>query len=130
MTAADEQLNWVEKRLAREKQLLDSKPRLWKDVCDAMTDASRSFNQKCGGNYEAVPTNGHRFRVFGGTRQVDVDFDQQACKITASYGASPFGSKFFTVQADHNSAFITEDGKKLTPDEVSERILGKFFFPD
>jgi hypothetical protein len=126
-------LNWVERRQRAEKHLTDSKSVIWHDLCASLTDASRSFNKLYGGKSEATARNGHRFRVVidlgDRKRQVDLDFDEEACTIIAEYDASPVGSKRFGLKADHLSAFILDvDGNRLTPDKVSERILTASFF--
>jgi hypothetical protein len=130
----DEQLNWVEKRHRAEKHLADARPGLWRDVCAAMTDASRSFNKLYGGVSETKPINGHRFRIMiqyeGKKHEAEIDFDEQTGKVTTAYNAAIEGMKHFDIKADHVSAFIVDDkGKRVTPDEVSHAILKPLFFP-
>jgi hypothetical protein len=126
-----EQLNWVEKRHMAAKHLANSKALLWHDVCAALTDASGSFNSLYAGTTEATPINGHRFRVvFKAEERVEIAFDDQRSKISASY-VSPFHFRNFEIKADHLGAFIVDnDGSRLTPDEVSESILSPLFFSD
>lgn len=129
MSEAD-QLNWVERRHRAEKNLADSKVGLWRDVCAAITDASRSFGALYETSTEVTTVNGHRLRIMLGTvDRIDVDFDEKGCGINTSY-ASPFRVRNFRIRADHVSAFIVDDkGNRMTPDEVSESILAPVFFP-
>jgi hypothetical protein len=134
-TGNGQQLNWVEKQHMAEKHLAGSKPGLWRDVCSAMTDASRSFNKLYAGASEAKPINGHRFRVVAHVGEeeyeADIDFDDQSGKISAAYNAAVEGTKHFQMRADHISAFIVDDeGNRITPDGVSRSILKPLFFPE
>ena len=126
------QPNWVKRRKLREARRADA-PSVWRDVCAALTDASRTFNEEYGGESKAAPINGGRFRVtIPGfpEREAEIDFDKQNGEIAARYGQTPLAMKTFTVQADHISVFIVDqDGKRVTPDEVSESILTPSFFP-
>jgi hypothetical protein len=125
-------LNWVEKRHQAEKNLAESKSQLWHDLCLALSDASKSFNQLFGGKSEASRIHDHRFRVdLRASDQIDVDFSDQAGTINASYVSYPprFRVRNFRMGADHESAFfIDENNTRLTPDEVSESILVPSFF--
>ncbi len=128
-----EPLNWVEKRHQAEKNLADSKAPLWRELCTALADASKSFNQLYGGKSEASRIHDHRFRVdLRASDQIDVDFNDQAGTINASYVSYPprFRVRNFRgMAADHESAFFTdENNMRLTPDEVSESILVPSFF--
>jgi hypothetical protein len=125
-------LNWVEKRHQAEKNLADSKFQLWSDLCAALSGASQSFNQLYAGKSEASRIHDHRFRVdLRAADQIDVDFNDQAGTINASYVSYPprFRVRNFRMAADHESAFFTdENNTRLTPDEVSESILVPSFF--
>jgi len=130
----DHPLNWVEKRHIAEKHLADSKQDLWRDVCAAMTDASRSFNKLYGGLSEAKAINGHRFRVTvhreGKKHEAEVDFEDQQGKITTAYNAAIEGYKHFAIKADYKSAFMVDDeGKRISSDAASFAILKPLFFP-
>jgi hypothetical protein len=132
--AEDEQLNWVEKRHGAEKHLAESKAGLWRDICSAMTDASRSFNKQYGGASETKPVNGHRFRVIvqheGKKHEAEIDFDDEAGRVTTAYNAAVEGIKHFDIKADHLSAFIVDDdGRRVSADAVSYAILKPLFFP-
>jgi hypothetical protein len=125
-------LNWVEKRHHAEKNLADSKSQLWQELCAALSDASQSFNQLYGGKSEASRIHDHRFRVdLRAADQIDVDFNDQAGIINASYVSYPprFRVRNFRMGADYESAFFTDDNNmRLTPDEVCEIILFPSFF--
>jgi hypothetical protein len=124
--------NWVEKRHLAEKNLAESKFQLWRELCTALSDASQSFNQLYGGKSEASRIHDHRFRVdLRAADQIDVDFNDQAGTINASYVSYPprFRVRNFKIAADHESVFfIDERNMRLTPDEVSEIILVPSFF--
>jgi hypothetical protein len=135
---SERDLNWVERRQRSEKHLADSKILLWSDVCVALTEACKSFNEIYGGTSQVTRVNGHRLHiVLGPEDRVEVDFDNQACRINASYIGDPsrFRVRNFAIKADHLSAYIIEDGRdkdrdRLTPDEISECILASsFVFP-
>jgi|SRR5579863_3082092 len=125
-------LNWVEKRHQAEKNLADSKLQLWRELCAALSDASKSFNRLYGGKSEASQIHDHRFRVdLRAADQIDVDFNDQAGTINASYVSYPprFRVRNFRMAADHESAFFAdENNMRLSPDEVSESILVPSFF--
>ena len=127
-------LDWVEKLHRAEKHLADSKAGLWRDVCAAMTDASRSFNKLYGGHSEVKPINGHRFRITvqheGQKHEAELDFDDQSGKLTTAYNAAIEGIKHFDIKADYAAAFIVDgDGKRVTADQISHAILKPLFFP-
>jgi hypothetical protein len=126
--------DWVERRHRAEQHLSESKQSIWRDICAAMMDASRSFNKLYGGVTEAKAINGHRFRIViqreGKKHEAEIDFDDQVGKVITSYNAAIAGTKHFDIKADHESAFIVDDeGKRVTPDQVSYAILGPLFFP-
>jgi len=128
-----DQFNWVEKQHMATKHLADSKPGLWRDICAALTDASRSFNKLYGGRSDVTTINGHRFRVVLHSDdhkfEADIDFDDQAPTVRVSYDASICDVKTFDMKADYVSAFIVdENGKRMTIDEVSHMILKPLFF--
>jgi hypothetical protein len=131
----DQQLNWVEKRKKAENHFADSAPGLWRDLCAAMKDASRSFNKLYKGESEVTAINGHRFRVViladGKKHEADIDFDDQSGKISTSYDADISERLTFHIKADHLSAFIVDNmGARLSVEEVSRSILTPSFFPD
>lgn len=125
-------LNWVEKRHQAEKNLADSKVPLWRELCTALAEASKSFNQLYAGKSEASQIHDRRFRVdMRAADQIDVDFNDHDGAINASYVSYPprFRVRNFRIAADHESAFFTdENNTRLTPDEVSESILAPSFF--
>jgi hypothetical protein len=128
-----ETLNWVERRHRAEGNLSRSKPSIWRDVCNAVTDAARSFNELYGGKAEVNTVNGHRCRVVlegNSKREIDLDFDDANSRINVSCVGSPWGSKSYQIEADHNSAFIVDAKRnRLGSEELSEDILSPYFFP-
>jgi hypothetical protein len=127
-----ESLNWVEKRHKAEQNLADSKAPLWRELCTALADASSSFNKLYAGKSEASQIHDRRFRVdLRAADQINVDFNDQAGTINASYVSYPprFRVVNFRIAADHESAFFTdENNMRMTADEVSESILVPSFF--
>ena len=123
-------LNWVEKRLLSEEHLANSGPGLWRDICGALTDAVRTYNRKCDGSVQVNQVNGHRFTIIGpNNARIDIDFDDQAHKVNATYSTEPFRFRNFVLRADSESAFITDDQRnRLAPDDVSKAILEAFLF--
>jgi hypothetical protein len=112
-------LNWVQKRNAAERNLADGKQAIWRDVCGALTDAVRSFNEMYQGSAIATPINGCRFKAEANGLRVDVAFDTSASKIEATCESITVDQQF-DVQADHTGVFIATSGK---------RVLAKILFP-
>jgi hypothetical protein len=130
-----EEPNWVEKRWRAGNHLADSKLELWRAVCDALTAASKTFNARYQGTSETAQIDGHQFRIVLPAQhrtQIDVKFEEQSGAITGtiSYDVPMLHFRNFRISADHLSAFLVDDkDARLTPDEVSKRILESSFFP-
>jgi hypothetical protein len=132
----DHLLNWVERKHLAEGHLQDERDVLWRDTCAALEDASRSFNKLYQGESDTEAINGHRFRITYSHPQskqrcdIDVDFNEANSTIRVTYPKSNRRSCLFGIEADHMSAFITDEKRnRLSPDEVSQQILKDLLFP-
>jgi hypothetical protein len=136
-------MNWVERRATRERNLDTGAPKVWDEVRGAIQDACESFNQHYpqpnrDNSAECKLENGRRVRVrriiladmttvyHPQDLQVIVMFEKDVPSITATF---PAGSLIFYFEADEEGAFVAVAGKRLTPDEISEKILGPVLFP-
>ena len=126
--------NWVERRWRGEKILAESKLGLWREICDALDASAKSFNNRYKGTSEVTRIDGHLVRIVLPTPnrvQIDIAFNDLACSVAAalSYDTPKLHFRNFKIAADHVSAFIADEhGDKLTPVQVSERILSPSFF--
>ena len=138
--------NWVERRLERQRLLHAQAPELWNQIRAAIQDACESFN----GLYAADADhkvfceleNGHRLRIhrtlppaasFEQPKHLEalVHFHKADHTVSITFES---GAHTFYIDADHESAvFIgadrTPDASKLTPDQVSQRVLEAILFP-
>lgn len=130
--------NWVERKAKRASLLDEKATHIWDEVRSALIDACNSHREYYQGNAEAVPQNGHRVRI---TRthpadpmtaappvQLDVlvVFDEQKRLITATSAAQKACK--FSIDVDDDGAFLAAGESRVTPDEVSERILQNVLF--
>jgi hypothetical protein len=123
----DHLLNWVERKHLAERHLQDERDVLWRDTCAALEDASRSFNKLYQGESDTEAINGHRFRITyqpaksSQRSDIDLDFNEEKSTIKVTYPKSNRPSCVFGIEADHTSAFITDEKRnRLSPDEVSQ----------
>lgn len=135
-------LNWVEKRKKTEENLAADIEYIWRDVKQALEDATRSFNDEYEGSAEAIPVNGHRFRIVINSSattnhrqrtEIDVDFDRNKRTLKADSPNPP--ARYLPVQmqicADPESAFVCdEQGNRITAEEFSRMVLEPIFFPE
>jgi hypothetical protein len=127
--------NWVEHRYAIESSLERNSPQLWQDVRSALQNACESFVARYGNSkgveINVKPENGRRLRITLFTtrgevpRFVVVSFDPKVNEI--SWVNDDTGA--IKISADQNGAFLAdENGKHVTPDELSRQILEPFLF--
>lgn len=135
-------MNWVEKRKKTEENLAADIEYIWRDVKQALENATRSFNAEYEGSAEAVAVNGHRFRILINSSsttnhrqrtEIDVDFDRDKRTLKADSPNPPV--RYVPVQmqicADPESAFVCdEQGKRVTAEEFSQKVLEPIFFPE
>ncbi len=136
-----ETLTWVERRKKIESNLFADLDYIWRDVKQALEDATKSFNSEYSGDAEAVAVNGHRFRIRCTSSptptshrptEIDIAFDKEKRELQAD---SPdllmrHLPKRFHICADVSSAFICDDkDQRITPDQVSQLVLEPVFFP-
>ncbi len=126
-------LNWVERKKRAEEHLVRGASYLWRDLCNALTDASHSFNQLYQAKTEAKPISADRFRVTytarnGAQQLINIDFNEQDLSVDVSYRHSSRGGQRYSLSADESSAFFSDShGHALTADAVSELILKPAF---
>jgi hypothetical protein len=132
--------NWVQKRKKAEEHLKCTSESLWQDVIASIEDASRSFNELYGKEFNrkasTALTNDHRVRVSVAdankdTETVDVDFNRENKTIEANYHQRSSSRVSFRLSANHESAFILdESNNQASPGEVSRLILQSAFFQE
>jgi hypothetical protein len=130
-----EESNWVERRFATDSSLEKNAPQLWQDVRAALQDACTSFVALYGHSRGTAVNvgleNGHRLQIMSMTRGAEapsflvVSFDSKVHEI----GWVGDNAEAIKISADRNGAFLAgPDGKRITPDELSQRILEPFLF--
>lgn len=131
----DPPLNWVQRRKRIENNLASGLDELWRDIRSALEDASRSLKDEYQYESETETVNGHRFRVKivktptqSKIRQVDLDCNQQKRMISVEFIGGSKASQHYALSADGNGVFILDSDEKITPDEMSCRILEPLFF--
>jgi hypothetical protein len=130
--------NWIERRYAIEYCLAKDKGEVWNSVRSALQDACESFNKHYASRGELTIQleNGFRIRIsFPSADLLDqlehpvdsiiVVFNP---KIPAIDWAFADGSHSIVISSDEHEAFLVEDGKRLTPDDLSRKILEPLVF--
>jgi len=143
MRREEKSLNWVDRRAIREGNLDVGAPKVWDQVQRALQDACDSFNEHYPqANRENAADckleSGHGRRVrriisadlkayhHAQELEVLVTFDEAPPSINATFAE---GVLTFRIEADEESAFATLANKRMTPDEISEKILERVLFP-
>jgi hypothetical protein len=138
----DQNMNWVEKRLAKERSLESGAPGVWNKVRAAIQDACDTYNQSYGSTPERTVKceleNGKRLRIDGrlrlnegqGYRDADVSvvvsFEQSPPRIAVAE-AGPVHAQTLTISSNETSAFIRSEG--FDADAISQQILEPLLFP-
>ena len=132
--------NWVEQRYAIENCLTNQKGEVWNQVRAALQDACKSFRDHYASSVPAKLTdqleNGSRIRI---SLPFPVPMRQTGDQITgivvlfnasipAIDWADDDGSHRALISSDEKEAFIVDAGKRITPDELSRKILEPLFF--
>lgn len=122
-------MNWVDRRARRERLLSEGGPEVWQQVRAALQDACESYTR----HYDQLQRqlrceleNGIRLRITHGRTTILVAFVQE---LPAIVSAANQGKLIFTIDADEDSAFVEHQGRRITPDEISELILKDLLFP-
>jgi hypothetical protein len=141
-------MNWIEKRVAREQMLKTNTPTVFAEVVSAIEAACNSFNaayssdkiapveSKRGADGELlirrmvrIPSENTNTYI---ENEIFIQIRMQVdptLRIMAGYqGHRHIQSLVFEIQSDENSAFIVTFDKRVTPDEVSHRVLEPLFF--
>lgn len=142
------ELNWVEKRKARETALEKGAPELWNRLRSAIQDACASYNEQ----YAAAPgsedkrvtcqlENGKRVLVKKLIRTVHsassfrddnlsviVSFETRPPVITVA-GDPPVHATTYAISSSEDTAFIGSIESQRDVDDVCRAILEPVFFP-
>lgn len=126
--------NWIKRRAAQEQTVASGAPVFWNAVCSALWDACDTYRQEYGTDVELIPENGSRLLIVKtapehyvkATITVVFKADRREIEVTRTEDTLTF-----QVAADETSAFALErpDGPKLSPDDVSRKILEPVLFP-
>jgi hypothetical protein len=135
--------NWVERRAAVEKYLAEGKREIWNKVRASIQDACESYKRNYGTREPYVTAtleNGSRIRVDLPRMIVTGTYGlgQKVIKsIVVSYSsdvpsidwADDQGNHQLKISSDENGAFVVDGVKRLSADEVSQKILEPVLFP-
>lgn len=136
-------LNWVQRRAMRQRILDSGATKVWDAVREAIEDACDTFNEhypQPNQDSRAVCRleNGSRIKVSRTiladmvTRfrpeqfEVLIRFEKNGPAIEAVSGEA---KSTFKIDSDEESAFAVLGGKRITPDEISEKLLEPVLFP-
>jgi hypothetical protein len=133
-------MNWVDRKFARENNVLRGAPELWQKVLTAVEDACGSFSK----NYETPSVsrntqNGHAVVVRAefppkdhlGTpivNSVRIVFDEPQRLISATLNQN--SPKKFLIASDENECFLSFQGDTVDADKLSELVLTDAFFKE
>jgi hypothetical protein len=126
--------NWVTRRASQEQNVASSAPVFWSAVSSALRDACDAYRKHYETGVELIPENGSRILIVkasaeGYTKEtITVVFKADRHEIEVTRREDTLS---FQVTADETSAFALErpDGPKLSPDDVSRKILEPVLFP-
>ena len=126
--------NWVKRRASQERTVASSAPVFWSAVYSALRDACDAYREHYGTDVELIPENGSRVLIVKTAAagyvkaRVTVVFNADRLEIEVARAEDTLT---FQVAADETSAFALErpDGPKLSPDDVSRKILEPVLFP-
>ena len=137
-------MNWVERRVSRQRALNTGSPEVWNVVRQSIQDACESYTQICGPNpdrqVKCQLENGKRVRISKSLRlkhtdghrddvtTIVVSFEQNPPKINVA-GEGPMESLDVFISSDEESAFIGSTKGALSADALCERILSPLLFP-
>jgi hypothetical protein len=126
--------NWVKRRASQERTVASSAPVFWSGVFCALRDACDSCREHYGTDVEPIQENGSRILIVKtaaagyvkATVTVVFKADRPEIEVTRTEDTLTF-----QVTADETSAFALErpGGPKLSPDDVSRKILEPVLFP-
>jgi len=135
-------MNWVDKKYAKEHNILIGAPELWQKVQTAIEDAVNSFAQQLDTpDVSSSTENGHAIVVKvsfppepypgmpNGIPRVNIVriiFDDRRNLITAVLNQKTPAK--FPIEADEKESFLTYEGERISPDRLSELALSDAFY--
>lgn len=141
-----ERKNWVSRRIAVEKSLLNNSRCVWNEVRSALQDACSSYSDYyCAGRGKELTSaleNGSRIRIDLPNPVTIVGpsmaLESKAMSIVVAFNhklpavewADDNGSHSVMIAADEKEAFLFDGEKRLSPDELSRIILEHLLFPE
>jgi recombination DNA repair RAD52 pathway protein len=129
-------LDWVQRRAMRERNLSKDAPDVWQEVLTAIDNCCRSFREwyAVSAKLEKKIQNGHRIVIKvtrnnpPSTMHVQIDFDETVPCIWAARDARSPAQ--FLVDADEHSSFLKYNGERISVDDFSEIALKDALFAD
>jgi hypothetical protein len=135
--------NWVERRAKREGVLDGKAEELWDQIRAALQDACDSYNEHYGYDPNKPKVScrleNSRRALITRTRPVDhmtrfreeririiVEFDKEGPTVTATRDTT--SPQNFTISSDESEVFVMIARERISPDELSRRILEPLLF--
>lgn len=127
-------MNWVEQKWQQEKFIAENAERLWRDLCNALKDAVKSYNNHYGGNAATDDeSRADQFRVTVNRKDqstkpsiIDIDFAANQINVVCRSGSCR--SMKIQLNADQNHPYRIKQEPPITVEQASEEILKLAFF--